>query len=126
MASLFDRKVEEGWLQELIRKNPDLLPVPDIEPAYAPLVSIECEVPTQVGSIDNLYVSPTGLLTIVETKLWRNPEARRQVVGQIIDYAKEVRVLGLRRRMRLGLIALEARVLPYFLSGALYLFSCLA
>jgi hypothetical protein len=29
-------------------------------------------------------------LTIVETKLWRNPEARREVVGQILDYAKEL------------------------------------
>jgi hypothetical protein len=26
----------------------------------------------------------------VETKLWRNPEAKREVVGQIIDYAKEL------------------------------------
>ena len=26
----------------------------------------------------------------METKLWRNPEARREVVGQIVDYAKEL------------------------------------
>jgi hypothetical protein len=25
-----------------------------------------------------------------EAKLWRNPEARRQVVGQVLDYAKEL------------------------------------
>jgi hypothetical protein len=31
-----------------------------------------------------------GLLTIVECKLWRNPEARRKVVGQILDYASEL------------------------------------
>ena len=25
---------------------------------------------------------------LIECKLWRNPEARREVVGQILDYAK--------------------------------------
>jgi len=85
-----EKAFEEGWLQELIRAHPELLPVTEIEPAFAPLVSVGREVTTKVGSIDNLYLSPQGYLTIVETKLWRNPEARRQVVGQIIDYAKEV------------------------------------
>jgi hypothetical protein len=37
-----------------------------------------------------LYTSPQGYLTLVETKLWRNPQARREVVGQIVDYAKEL------------------------------------
>ena len=31
-----------------------------------------------------------GYITLVETKLWRNPDARRSVVAQIIDYAKEL------------------------------------
>jgi hypothetical protein len=31
-----------------------------------------------------------GGLVLVEAKLWRNPEARRQVVGQVLDYAKEL------------------------------------
>ena len=31
-----------------------------------------------------------GYLTLVETKLWRNPEARRTVVAQIIDYASHL------------------------------------
>ena len=81
---------EEGWLQGLIETNPELLPVIEIEPAFAPLVSIGREVETSAGYIDNLFLSPQGYLTIVETKLWRNPEARRQVVGQIIDYATDV------------------------------------
>lgn len=42
---------------------------------------------TEVGPIDALFVSPSGGITIVEAKLWRNPQARREVVGQIIDYA---------------------------------------
>jgi len=31
-----------------------------------------------------------GRLTVVETKLWRNPEATRQVVAQVIDYANRL------------------------------------
>jgi hypothetical protein len=43
-----------------------------------------------VGRIDALFLSPSGYLTIVETKLWLNPEARRQVVAQSIDYARAI------------------------------------
>ncbi len=89
-VSFTERSLQEGWLQELIRKNPEVLPVAEIEPAFAPPVPVGIEVETSVGPIDNMFLSPQGYLTIVETKLWRNPEARREVVGQIIDYAKEV------------------------------------
>lgn len=34
--------------------------------------------------------NPLGHITLIETKLWRNPEKRRQVVGQIINYATEL------------------------------------
>ncbi len=85
------RTLDEGRLQKLIRDNPELLPTDEIESIYSPLIPIGREVPTNVGSIDNLFISPQGYLTIVETKLWRNPEARRKVVGQIIDYAKKVK-----------------------------------
>lgn len=85
-----EKHFDEGWLQDLLRVHPELLPVEEIEPAFVPLVTIGREVPTPVGPIDNLYISPQGYLCIVETKLWRNPQARREVVGQIIDYAKEI------------------------------------
>ncbi len=48
------------------------------------------EVPTGSGPLDLLYMNSKGYLTLVETKLWRNPEARRTVVAQIIDYAKRM------------------------------------
>lgn len=84
------RKSSEGFLHKLIESNPDVLPVSEIEPAFSPLVTIGYEVPTKSGSIDLLLLSPQGYLTIVETKLWRNPEARREVVGQVVEYAKDV------------------------------------
>jgi len=89
-VSFTENMFQEGWLQDLIEDNPELLPVAEIEPAFTPMVSVGREVTTQSGYIDNLFLSPQGNLTVVETKLWRNPEARREVVGQIIDYAKDV------------------------------------
>jgi hypothetical protein len=88
--SFVQRDLKEKWLQDLIERHPDILPVSEIEPAFAPLVSVGYEVPTTSGSIDNLFLSPQGYITIAETKLWVNPEARREVVGQIVDYAKDV------------------------------------
>ncbi|WP_422485415.1 hypothetical protein [Gudongella sp. DL1XJH-153] len=81
---------QEDWLQKVIYDYPALLPAGDVESVFSPLISIGREISTNAGPIDNLFISPQGYLTIVETKLWRNPEARRVVVGQIVDYAKEV------------------------------------
>jgi ribosomal protein L18 len=89
-VSFTQKTFDEYQIQELIRTNPDILPVDEIESVFSPLISIGREVPTNAGSIDNLYLSSQGYLILVETKLWRNPEARREVVGQIIDYAKEI------------------------------------
>ena len=87
---LNEKLFQENWLQNLIHNNPQILPIDDIESGFAPLISIGREISTSVGFVDNLYISPNGYITIVETKLWRNPEAKREVVGQIIDYAKEL------------------------------------
>ena len=80
----------EAWIQNLIHNNPKVLPIDEIESGFTPAIPIGREVSTSAGYIDNLFISPEGYLTIVETKLWRNPEARREVVGQIIDYAKVI------------------------------------
>jgi hypothetical protein len=49
------------------------------------------ELPLRYGSsnvfLDLLGVSATGRLVLVECKLWRNPEARREVVAQLFEYA---------------------------------------
>jgi hypothetical protein len=87
---LNEKHFQENWLQKIIHKNPQILPIDDIESGFAHLISLGREISTSVGYIDNLYISPNGYLTIVETKLWRNPESKREVVGQIIDYAKEL------------------------------------
>lgn len=77
----------EKWLQETLRRHPDVLPTDDIEPAFHPLIPIGREVHTEAGPIDDLFISYAGYLVVVETKLWRNPEARREVIAQLLDYA---------------------------------------
>ncbi len=87
---LTEKSLQEDWLQRVIHDHPSLLPTTEIEPAFSPLISLGREIEADSWFIDNLFISPQGYLTIVETKLWRNPEARREVVGQIIEYAKVV------------------------------------
>ncbi len=87
---LTQKHFSEFWVQELLINNPEILPIERLETVFAPAIPIGREVNTRVGPIDNLYISPQGYLTIVETKLWRNPEARREVVGQIVDYAQDM------------------------------------
>lgn len=83
---------KEEWLQALLDQGPDLLPMQEIDDRIKPpLVSLGREVSTPAGPIDNLFLSQNGYLVVVETKLWRNPEARRQVVAQLIDYAAQLR-----------------------------------
>ena len=95
-VSLNKATFNEEWLQNALEQAPSILPTAEIAPIFAPLVCIAREVRLKTddnnsGRIDNLYISKHGHLVIVETKLWNNPEARREVVGQILDYAKEVK-----------------------------------
>jgi hypothetical protein len=80
----------EGWLQDLLYKHPESLPVAEINPSFAGLIPICREMLTPAGPIDVLYATSGGRLAVLEAKLWRNPEARRKVIGQILDYAKEL------------------------------------
>jgi hypothetical protein len=82
--------VSEAQIQELVHKHPSSLPIEEIDPSFKGAVAICRELMTPAGPIDNLLLTPSGLPIIVECKLWRNPESRRELVGQIIDYAKEL------------------------------------
>lgn len=82
--------VSEGAIQQLIHMHPSCLPIAEIDPMFCGPVPICTELNTTAGPIDNFMVTPSGLPVLVECKLWRNPEGRREVVGQILDYAKEL------------------------------------
>jgi hypothetical protein len=80
----------EAQIQAFVHAHPECLPVTEVDPVFTSPVSICRELNTMAGPIDNLLITPSGLPIIVECKLWRNPEGRREVVGQILDYGKEL------------------------------------
>jgi hypothetical protein len=81
----------ERWLQERIFELPALLPMADMFGHGESFVPLCRELPLRYGSssvfLDILGVSATGRLVLVECKLWRNPEARREVIAQLFEYA---------------------------------------
>jgi hypothetical protein len=86
------RAYAEKLLQEIIHSDPSVLPVEELEPSFSDLrpVCQELQLANGTKYIDNLLVNPDGRICIVECKLWRNPEAVREVVAQILDYAAEL------------------------------------
>ncbi|MDF1806811.1 hypothetical protein [Hyphomonas sp.] len=85
-----DERHDEDWLQSLVNDHPQVLPITDLEPAFDDVVPVCRELPLPSGYLDNLLVTPRGEIVLVECKLWRNPQARREVVAQIIEYAQSL------------------------------------
>lgn len=85
-----EKNYSEQWLQNLIHRHPKTLPIREIEPAFSDAIALCKELGTRSGSCDNVLVNAKGYLTIVECKLWKNPEARRSVLAQVLDYAKDI------------------------------------
>jgi hypothetical protein len=81
---------DEDWLQDLLYRHPQSLPIAELNPTFTSLIPICREMQTPAGPIDVLYATREGRIVILEAKLWRNPESRRKVIGQILDYAKEL------------------------------------
>jgi hypothetical protein len=61
----------EQWFQDKLFSHPYLLPASEIEPAFHNLE------PIASYWADLLLVNPDGCIALVETKLFRNAEARR-------------------------------------------------
>jgi len=88
-AGLFGKNLEEA-LQELIETYPEVLPGKQMDPASDDpprFVLLHREIPVGDWALDLLLVDQRAMLTLVEAKLMRNPEARREVIGQIMEYA---------------------------------------
>ena len=69
---------------------PRSLPIAAIDAAYADPVPVCRELSAPASYVDALYINALGRLTLAEFNLWRNPRARREVIGQILDYTKEL------------------------------------
>ena len=85
----------EYLLQELLAKYPSVLAgdqMDDTEPRRWLLVAREAPLPSEDGgagrwSIDHLFLDQDAIPTIVEVKRSTDPRIRREVVGQMLDYA---------------------------------------
>lgn len=93
-----DSGFSERWIQEHVYAHPDLIPLDRIEPGAGSMIPIAREFALSRSGgpvyLDCLGVTRTGRLVLVECKLWRNPQARREVVAQIIEYAALLKGLG--------------------------------
>ena len=86
--------VNEDLLQTLLEKYPDLIPgdqINESDPRRWLLVSREVPVPGEDGSsrlsLDHLYLDQDAVPTLVEVKRSTDSRIRREVVGQMLDYA---------------------------------------
>lgn len=85
----------EALLQQLLAEHPDLLAGDQIDPGSPRqwlLISREVGVPGSPGSqnrwsLDHLFVDQDGVPTLVEVKRSTNSQIRREIVGQLLDYA---------------------------------------
>ena len=86
--SLKSSSYDEKWLQELLFARPELLATESNEREVIPICR---ELPLKGSNstvfLDLFCVRDDGKPVLVECKLWRNPQARREVIGQILEYA---------------------------------------
>ena len=91
-----DLGLHEDWYRDAIYANPALVIDPcrqgglvTQEEKWMPWAKefASGDGPMDAGPMDVLLLSSTGRVGIVETKLSYNPQRRREVVAQILDYA---------------------------------------
>jgi len=83
------REELEGALRDRIFDEPSLLP------GFDKPLAVAKEVPVRrAGSADLVVVDADGEIAIVECKRASNPECRREVIGQVFEYAAGLWKLG--------------------------------
>ena len=90
-------KFDEKWLQKVIYENIELLTVADSVFDKIKIIPL-CREFSLNNSYRNIFldilaITETGKLVLVECKLWKNPQARREVIAQIIEYSSLMRKL---------------------------------
>ena len=90
--------MNEHWLRDKIFEYPRIIPLNRIDPGAGDFISVCREFPlSKYGSsvfVDVFGVSRHGRPMLIECKLWRNPQARREVIAQLLEYASLFRRLS--------------------------------
>ena len=89
---------DEKWLQEVLFANIELIQPTDASYDKLRLIPLCRELNLNDG-IRNLYldilaITETGKLILIECKLWKNPQARREVLAQAFEYASLLQSLS--------------------------------
>ena len=79
----------EKQLQELVKDNPDLLPVEDLK-MTGPLAVIGRETGLHSGSVDLVAISREGNLLVIEFKTGPNNPDFRAALAQLVDYGSDL------------------------------------
>lgn len=99
---------DEDAFQTMLANFPDLLAGDEIDPA-APrrwmLISREASIPSEENGInrwsaDHLFIDQDGIPTIVEVKRKTDTRLRREVVGQMLEYAANATVFWSAEQLR--------------------------
>ncbi len=85
----------EGLLQEILARYPKLIPgeqINELNPRKWIFISREVSIPDSESSggrwsIDHLFLDQDGIPTLIEVKRSTDTRIRREVVGQMLDYA---------------------------------------
>lgn len=74
----------ENDLQEILAEHPELIP------GVGATAAACREFQSEVGPADIVVVDEGGEVTVVECKLATNPQIRREIIGQLFDYASRL------------------------------------
>jgi len=80
----------EAALHKLLEEFPDIIPGTQIDPNSEDppiFVLLKHEIGAGPGSLDFILTDQYGIPTLIEAKLFENQESKREVIGQILEYA---------------------------------------
>ena len=98
-AEFYTEGMNESWLQETLFNSPDLLNQTSRD-SLDPIIPLCRELPlrgsTSTVFLDILAVRASGRPVLIECKLWKNPQSRREVVGRFLNMGLCCRVRVIR------------------------------
>jgi hypothetical protein len=101
----------EATLQEILYQHPAL--VPGIRGA-----AVACkEFQSGIGPADVVVLNEEGVITLVECKLASNPQVRREITGQVLDYASRMWRMPVDKFERLWINASADKISPFTALG---------
>ncbi len=88
---MIDRKKYEGepHLETMLLNNPELIPMGDLDLPSLKVVISQTGLPG-AGKTDLIGVDENGEIAIIECKLANNRGIKREVIGQVLDYAAHI------------------------------------